>query len=146
MTATRAMKQLTAAAAIVLLAAATSGADVALTLGDDFPERGTPVEVRLSGMEPGESYSFSVTYRPNSETSRVEKVGLFDDAGSVLWTPTDAGITTLSVLDGAGETVISRNAAVRFDSPPVSGLLVMILAGLLLFGGSTVSMRRALEG
>lgn len=132
-------------AIIFAISAGAAVAAVTLELAEDFPERGTPVTVRLNGGEMGETYSFSVTYRPNSETARVEEVGDFSADGALTWTPVDAGITSLSVIDSAGAVLLSKNIAVRFASPPVSGLLIFILAGLLLFGGSTVFMRRALE-
>lgn len=132
---------------IILVAAAAPGLSAApvLELDDDFPVRGEPVTVRLAGGDEDATYSFSVTYRPNSETSREEEVGEFNLDGTLRWTPLDAGITTISVADESGEVVYTRNIAVRFDSPPVTGLIIFLFAGLLLFGGSTTFMRRALE-
>jgi len=130
---------------LIPVMAGTAFAEMTLELSEEFPERGTPVRVSLTGMAEGESYKFSATYRPNSETTRVEEVGQFADGQAIMWTPLDAGITALGVFDAAGESVVSKNIAVRFESPPVSGVLIFLLAGLLLFGGSTFFLRKALE-
>ncbi len=134
------------AALLAMAFAGLATADVTIELTEDFPVRGRAVDVRVMGGDIGETYSFSVTYRPNSETSAVEDLGGFSPEGRLSWTPVDAGITSLNVIDDEGGTVVSRNIAVRYESPPLSGLLIFILAGILLFGGSTVFMRRALEG
>ncbi|NNE07261.1 MAG: hypothetical protein HKN20_01740 [Gemmatimonadetes bacterium] len=121
--------------------------EVTLTLADEFPERGTPVAILLSGCEPGTEYTIDVTYRPNSETSFDETVGtVVADAylATIPWQPLDAGITEVRVLHGE-EKLTSRNVAVRFDRVPFSGILVFLGAGVLLFGGAMTSMRRALE-
>ena len=139
------MRAMLGLALFVCCAATVCGA-ATIELAEEFPVRGTPVEVRLSGPAGGESYTLTVTYRPNSETAMTEEIGTFSPDGRVLWTPLDAGITSLGVAGGDGAVVATKNVAVRFDSVPVSGILVFLFAGLLLFGGATVSMRRALEG
>lgn len=104
-----------------------------IAVDQEFPVRGetSTVTVTGEGGEPVGSRVVEVTYRPNSETSSTEELPATDAAGQVAWTPRDAGIVTLAVGDEA-----SHNVAVRFGSFPGSGLAIMILAGLLLFGGA----------
>lgn len=142
----------TVAMACVLLAACVitaplAFADVTMRLEEEFPLKNAPVTITLDGRDPGVNYDLHVTYRPNSETSKEEKIGSIaagDAAGSIQWTPQDAGITSVRVMSGE-EQLVSKNIAVRFDKAPVSGILVFLGAGFLLFGGATTAMRRALR-
>lgn len=79
------------------------------------------------------------TYRPNSAIPIVDTlvVGGFT---SVRWTPERAGVVRIAVPDGP-----SRNVSVRFSELPTAGLLVLILAGLILFGGAAWAMRKLLS-
>lgn len=103
-----------------------------LTVDQEFPTRGEAVTVTVLDEDetPLANREVTVTYRPNSETLSEETLEPTDASGQTSWNPKDAGIVTLA----SGEA--SHNVAVRFGAFPGSGLLIMILAGLLLFGGA----------
>lgn len=137
-----------AAAALVLLAgSAVPGAAVEIELGDESPLRGEPVAVtvRDAGGVPIAGARLEAHYRPNSQTAFREPLPPTDAAGRTEWTPRDAGIVTVEMLDPAGgPATASVNTAVRFGRFPLRGIVVMALAGLLLFGGAGFGMRMLL--
>ena len=106
-----------------------------IRVDQEFPVRGETATVTVTGADgrPRAGDVVEVTYRPTSETQSTETLPPPDAAGQVIWTPRDAGIVTLAVEDLA-----SHNVAVRFGRFPAAGLGIMILAGLLLFGGAGV--------
>ncbi len=119
-----------------------TAADLELAL--EHPTRGEAVEVRLTGVESAAGVQLTAAYRPGSATEVSETVGIFGSDGVLQWSPTDAGLSVLSANSG-DESLASRNVSIRFDSTPPLGMLILLLAGLLLFGGTTVMLRRALE-
>ncbi|MBN1825349.1 MAG: hypothetical protein JW958_03715 [Candidatus Eisenbacteria bacterium] len=129
----------------LLLAAAATAAAVTVELEGAHPVRGEAITVRLSEAEGAGPFVLEATYRPNSQTERTERAGVFDERGALSWTPRDAGITRLRALAPDGAELWSGNTAVWYPSPPKSGILIFLFAGLLLFGGAGLSMRRALE-
>jgi hypothetical protein len=85
----------------------------------------------------------SVTYRPGSSVSRTEDIGVTGEGGRVEWTPHLAGIATLNATwDGGTSTT---NVSVRFAHTPLGGVAIMLLAGLLLVGGSVVRIMRIMK-
>ena len=96
--------------------------------------RGEPATVTFA--QPTDS--LLVTYRPNSGIAFQEVV----PAGgtSATWTPSRAGVVALATP--AGE---SQNVSVRFDRMPASGLTILTLAGIVLFGGAAFAMRSLLK-
>lgn len=131
---------------LALLAAGPAAAQ-SIQLNQPFPLQGTPVMLMVTG-EDGEllaGVELSALYRPNSETSHTEVIGTTDFAGQVQWTPTAAGIVTLSA-GPSSEPVASANVAVRFGAFPPQGLAIMLLAGVLLFGGAGLGFARMLGG
>jgi hypothetical protein len=52
------------------------------------------------------------------------------------WTPDRAGIVALNVPEQG-----SRNVSVRFQGVSTSGIVVMLVAGGLLFGGAAFAFR-----
>jgi hypothetical protein len=120
------------------LIAAPAMAAAVIELDDTYPLLGEPVQVRLSSKAgPATEATLRVTYRPNSATVFTETIAA-GPGGALDWTPRDAGIVRLELLPGGPEDppLVTRNVAVRFASPPASGLAVMAVAGLLLFGGA----------
>ena len=95
-------------------------------------------------------YTFTDPFRRHFQAS-MAATGLFGGlaivamipvSGTVAtWTPSRAGVVALATADGA-----SRNVSVRFDETPISGLLILIVAGLVLFGGAALAMRALLSG
>ena len=87
--------------------------------------------VTLEFAEPTDTVT--VTYRPNSQTSTSETFTLGGQR-TLEWTPEHAGVVQVTTADA------TRNLSVRFTSLPGLGVLIMTLAGLILFGGATFAM------
>lgn len=98
------------------------------------PIQGQPILVTLD--EPAESVQ--VVWRPKSAIS--DTVTLDTQGTSFMWTPTRAGVATVVTPNG------SQNISVRYDSFPGSGILVLVLAAVILFGGAGFSMGKLLSG
>ncbi len=122
-----------------------TGVAVELTFEDDFPIVGREETVTVSGQPTTGPLVLSVVYSPNSETSTEEEIGVVPADGKVPWTPSRSGIATVAVRDGSGAAVAAENVAILFDRTPSSGVLVMIFAGVLLFGGAGYSLRSVLR-
>ena len=99
----------------------------------DAPVQGHPVRIVLE--EPTEFVQ--VVWRPNSAIP--DTVSLDPQGTSFLWTPTRAGVAT--VITSAG----SQNVSVRYDQFPGSGILVLVLAACILFGGAGFAMGKLLS-
>lgn len=77
-----------------------------------------------------------VTYRPGSTIPIREAVPVADQQ-TVAWTPRYPGVVALATADGT-----AQNVSVRFQSIPGDGVLVLVLAGCILFGGIAFSFRK----
>lgn len=139
------MKRLVAIAVLCACATSFPVAGAELKCGEEFPKVGEVQSVTLSGVERPELLDLWVAYSPNSETEIVTEVGRLTSEGEVAWTPAKFGIATLSVRDGAGVTVASANVAIVYSKTPISGVLVMLFAGSLLFGGAVFSLSSVLR-
>ena len=118
--------------ALVLLAMASQGSPAAaIELSPATPAVGESVTVTLA--EP--ATSLEVTYRPSSNV--VEHVVLHADSPSTTftWQPDHAGIVSLK----AGSE--QKSISIRFDRFPVLGLLILLVAGTILFGGAAYAFR-----
>lgn len=136
------------------VAAAPAAGDEKITLDDKFATVGAAEAVQLTGSTDPTALRLRVTYRPNSATSDETVLGAFDADGRITWTPAAPGLTVLEAVrpDGKDENgdakfkaVTKLRVATCYAETPVSGLLVMILAGILLFGGAAVSLCMALR-
>ncbi len=90
-----------------------------------------------------------VTYRPGSRVEVISDIGETDEAGGVNWAPDDVGIVTISAHwlgDDGGERTAATNISVKYASTPMSGILIMLLAGILLIGGSIYRFSRYIWG
>lgn len=70
-----------------------------------------------------------ITYRPNSQVEIKDSI--FVNGNNVPWIPENAGVVNLT----AGN--FSKNVSVRFTKLSWSGITVMLLAFLILFGGAS---------
>jgi hypothetical protein len=135
-------------ALLVLLALVpTAGLGYELHLEDAYPvrDRGVHVTVTRDGA-PAAGVVVEVHYRPNSQTTSVETLPLTDEAGTTEWRPSDAGIVTLVARWPDSEEILTtRNVAVRFGGFPGEGILVLLVAGVLLFGGAVLGFVRLLR-
>lgn len=110
-----------------------------LEVTDRFPTAGRATTI----VTPAAVEMISVTYSP---TSRVEKREVFSvqklnpaGAYNTVWRPQRPGVAR---IEAAGE---QRTVSVRFDSLPVSGMVIMLIAALVLFGGAALSLRSLLR-
>lgn len=129
---------LAVAGALAVGAAGAAGAAEVATV-EAYPERGVATVVRVTGDDgaPRPGVEVVARYRPNSQTTSREVVGTTGGDGEVSWTPADAGVVSLEARPpGSEEVVARRDVSVRFGGFPASGLLIMSLAALLLFGGA----------
>jgi len=134
----------------LVLAGAAAGtavparADIAVSPEAPVAGRAATVTV-TAGQAPAAGATVQAIYRPGSEVSHIETVGVTGSDGSVAWTPEDAGVVTLkaSIPSPAGKEPVeeSRNLSVRFNGAPVFGVVIMILAGVILYGGVILGFR-----
>ncbi len=135
-------------AALVVLAAGSALALPAageIVLRQKYPTQGneTQVFVQDDGGAPVSGAKVTVTYRPGSSVEETLEIGVTGAGGRLEWTPSAAGIATLNAHWEGGST--STNVSVKFAGIPAGGLIIMILAGLLLLGGSVVRIARVLR-
>jgi hypothetical protein len=126
----------------VVLLGVAAGAPVAadLTTGGDFPVVGKSDNVSLTGVGDASDLTLWVVYSPTSETQTEEEIGRFPADGRIAWEPSRFGIATLSARGDDGGVVVGENVAILFAATPVAGVMVMLFAGVLLFGGAVISM------
>lgn len=118
---------------VFLVLAAPLAAQEVVSISPVQPTRDEPVTVTFS--EPVDSVT--VTYRPGAITAHSES---FAPGSAVFeFTPTRAGVVSVASGDA------SQSLSVRFRGAPVSGIAVMVLAGLILFGGAAISLRALLS-
>jgi hypothetical protein len=86
---------------------------------------GTPVTITLAAP----ADTLTVTYRPNSSIASQE-ILLTNGQQTVAWVPQQAGVAAISTPAGG-----AQNVSVRFQSAPASGIIVLLFAGGILFGG-----------
>ncbi|MAE76103.1 MAG: hypothetical protein CMJ85_04435 [Planctomycetes bacterium] len=96
----------------------------------------------------GSMKSLTVTYRPGSEVEEKETVKV--TGGIAMWKPKSAGLAKFDAMikppDSAAKPApYSEIVSIRFDSAVSLGLIVMLFAGLILFGGAYVSVRALLR-
>ena len=127
----------------VSLLAGTVSADVVLR--EKYPTEGENTELFIQADDgsPVSGAAVTVTYRPGSSVEATEEVGTTGPSGRLAWTPQTAGIASVNAVWDGGDT--STNISVKFGGAPAGGLIIMVLAGLLLVGGSIVRITRVLR-
>ncbi len=116
---------------LVLLAAPLAAQDV-VSVEPAAPVRGEPVRVTFSAPVD----TVRVTYRPGALSAHTET--FTPGAASFEFTPERAGVVSVAAGDA------TKSLSVRFKEAPLGGLVVMVLAGLILFGGAAISLRALL--
>jgi len=122
-----------------------------------FLERGAKFTVIVHGVE---ASHLRVIYRPTSKVEALETVGQLVD-GKILWTPTQAGLARVEafvpeknekaevILDAKGHpkgaALVSRVVSIKLGPGFPLGLVIMALAGAILFFGAFVSIRALLS-
>lgn len=102
-----------------------------INLSTEKPVAGEPLTINLA--EP--DTLLIVAYRPNSSVVRRDTLRAAAPTDAFEWTPARAGVVALSTSTG------SRNVSVRFRTFSWRGLIVMLLAGAILFGGVVFAFR-----
>ena len=115
-----------------------------------FPTQNEQVRLGVSDSDgnPVGGASVTVTYRPGSSVEKTDALGESDAAGAVMWTPSDAGIATVTATwSGPEQSDLSESTtvSVRFQRAPWDGIIIMIIAGLVLAVGSIVRIFRLLR-
>jgi hypothetical protein len=130
-----------------LLTPALCAAKPALKVDPSYPTVGQPATVTLTGVaEAQKGLTIKVTYRPASQTAKTDDVGEPDARGAVKWTPRSPGVTRIAaVVTGKKKPVATVTVSTRFASAPITGILVMLIAGLVLFGCAGWSIRVAMR-
>lgn len=146
-------KQIVLGLATVCVCLAWAGslcAQEAVATDIPFPTQNEPVRVNVTDASgsPVAGAQVVVTYRPGSRVSREETVGQSNASGALDWTPSDAGLATITATwSGSGDTPTSATTtvSVRFQGAPLDGILIMIAAGLVLAVGSFVRIYKLLR-
>jgi len=102
-----------------------------IELSNEQPIAGELVMIRLDQPES----QLVIAYRPNSSVVRRDTLIANTPTAEFEWTPEDAGVVSLSTASA------SRNVSVRFRGFSWEGLIVMLLAGGILFGGVVFAFR-----
>jgi len=128
---------------VVSLLAGAASADVVLR--EKYPTEGENTELFIQADDgtPVSGAAVTVTYRPGSSVEATETVGTTGPSGRLAWMPQTAGIASVNAVWDGGDT--SANVSVKFGGAPAGGLLIMVLAGLLLVGGSVLRITRLLR-
>ena len=105
-----------------------------------FPVEGQALRVRSTKGQ--QAATLRVTYRPGSKVAETVDVAN-PEHGVFSWMPTLPGLAKLEVLpaDKSAKPLESRTVSVRFAQTSVLGLVIMIFAACLLFGGAAFSIR-----
>lgn len=119
---------------LLLVALVAPAAAAQISASTQAPVRGEPMQLTFAAPVD----SFSVTYRPGAVTAHTETLAT-GGAQTVTWMPARAGVVQVA----AGEA--TQNLSVRFRGAPALGILVMVVAGLILFGGAALAMRLLLS-
>jgi hypothetical protein len=129
----------------------STAAQGTIFLQTQFPvqKENTRIIVQTEAGNPIPGAKVTATYRPGSRVQADSEVGITNSGGTVDWIPLEAGIVSISAeFPGAGgdDIQLQTNVSVRFASTPVSGIVIMLLAGILLIGGSIVRFSRYIWG
>lgn len=140
----------------MLLVLLACGYDLAFARGTivlqtQFPVQNerTRVLVQTQAGSPLAGAKVRATYRPGSRVEATADVGTTDPGGGVDWVPQEAGIVSISAEftgEDGGTIQLHTNVSVKFASTPLSGILIMLFAGILLIGGSVVRFTRYMRG
>ncbi len=117
---------------LALLVLAVPVAAQPITLTPEIPVVGQ--EMTLQFQAPVDTVF--VTYRPNSAVARRDTIRV-GEAQSMRWTPKRAGVVRIGLPDGT-----TQNVSVRFTETPLAGVFVLLIAGLILFGGASWAMMK----
>lgn len=106
-----------------------------ISLSEEILVKGTPVKIMLKNPVD----TVIVNYRPNSQVTKT--IYLIGKKGTTFdWIPESAGVVALQAGDQ------STTVSVRFPGASKSGIAIMLLAAVILFGGATFAFRLLMHG
>jgi hypothetical protein len=112
-----------------------AGTAHALELPEKYPVEGQPTMIKLT--LPTDQITF--TYQPAAPIARTVTLET-NGATEIPWIPERAGIVSINT------DFEQKDVSVRFSGTPVSGVLIFLFAGLVLFGGASVCLRALFAG
>ena len=107
------------------------GTTAQFTLSDETPIQGESIIIGLS--EP--ATELILIYRPRSSVAERDTLRADVPTTTFQWIPEEAGV--VSIVTPAG----TKNVSVRYPGLSTGGLIVMVVAGGLLFGGAAFAFR-----
>jgi len=134
--------------ALVLSAVPAAGGVAAqIRLAETYPLEGQPTVIEvLDGGVPVAGAAVEVLYRPNSEAATLEMIGTTDARGRIAWVPSNAGLAQVTALVPAGGQALGVDVAIRWSRMPASGLVILVVAAILLFGGAALAFHLLVRG
>lgn len=126
-----------------------------IRVGDKNPIVGKPTTLSVldARKNPVSGAELVVTYHPFSTTEITRVAQMRTDSGGILsWTPQWAGLVVLTARLSNGndkqgrpryQIVASTTLGVKYQTLPLSGLVVFLVAGIFLFGGMAYGFRLA---
>ena len=114
-----------------------------LRLDSNQPEVGDSVEIWLeSDPAPARVYELHLEYLPGSQLATQDILTTVTADDHIRWSPEFAGLARLEARDPIHHELIARrDVAIRYRSGSPSGLLVLTLAGSILFAGVGIGLR-----
>ncbi|MFC2171528.1 hypothetical protein ACFLU6_02720 [Acidobacteriota bacterium] len=121
------------------------GGKLGIKTGELIQGKTTAVEIRDVEGTPMADVTVEAIFRPGSKVQEKVTIGTTGSNGTIDWTPHIAGIVKLEIsqqiagdpdtggveLTKLGETTV----AVTYSDIPARSIIVLILAGSILFGG-----------
>ncbi len=125
------------------------------------PTEGESIVVSLKGVADPTQWTAIMIYRPNSRTEHRSEVKTFTADGYATWLLEKPGLIKVAASGPDEKAVaalkepptetnrpmkkVEKTIAVKFSATPVSGVVIFLLAGLILFGGAGLSLFKALR-
>jgi len=136
------MKKLIGFLALSILLTSSAFAQWKVELPDNFPIVKEPIRILVLPEKGSDCTQAIVTaiYRPNARAEERELIGSPILDCTLAWTPKNPGITIISVMYENKE-VGEKQISIPFNKTPVLGVLVLVVAGFILYGGIIYSMK-----
>jgi hypothetical protein len=131
------------AGAVLTALSAAGGAEADIRIDPVSPTQGEEARVTVTDLEgtPLSGVEIVAVYRPGSQVESLDSLGQTGPGGTLSWAPREAGVVTLRTVEGQAPAY-SHNLSVRFRGLPVPGLIILIAAGVILYGGVIRGFRR----
>ena len=126
-------------ATVAMLSVTVARADIVLDTAFPVEKEKARIHVTDEKGGPIEDADIVVTYRPGSAVPASYNVGRTGGDGTFTWSPREAGIVTITATwraaDGTEQST-TLNASVKYKPTPIAGIVIIIMAGVVLIGGS----------